>query len=428
MKVALLGNTCNNNFAFMRYLIDLGIETHLFLYSNEGKDDSNPIHSPYWDSFFSDQLKNHISYLDIPNGLISVIGRPDKFKLPLNLESFSKAISGFDICVGSGLAPALFKRIKKKLDIFYPYSIGIEWVGELENLKKLSTINLELPFRKILLHYQVEGIRNSIKVINWMPGNSENVLNRLSIPFELMHVPVYYPEDIKLFPENALKKINPSIIKKITDKNTFKIFSFMRHFWDFNSNNYDHETWATANKNNNLLIIGFKKFLNQFPNANAKLFLSEWGEDLNKSRKLVSDLSIEENVEWLPLMPRSNISYILSKYAQLAVGEFIISPNEMWGNTSWECIALGVPFMQSVNFSNSFFKDKFGFPLPPNILDVKSIEDVSNHIKNCYSKFTFSNLRDEENISWFKKYNSHALAKRWITLFEKVIEKKSNLY
>ncbi len=425
MKVALLGNTCNNNFAFMRYLLDLGIDTHLFLYSNEGKDDSNPIHSPSWDSFSSEKLKNRISYLEIPNGLISIIGRPDKLRLPLNLSSFSEAISEYDICVGSGLSPALFKRIKRKLDIFYPYSIGIEWVGELENLKKLSTINLELPFRKILLHYQVEGIRNCRKIINWMPGNSEDVLKRLSIPFELMHVPVYYPEDSKLPPEDALKQINKSLIEKITDKNTFKIFSFMRHFWDYDSKNYDHKTWASANKNNNLLIIGFQKFLSEFPNANAKLFLSEWGTDLKKSRKLISELSIEENVEWLPLLPRSNVSYILSKYAHLAVGEFIISPYEMWGNTSWECIALGVPFMQSVNFSNSYFKDKFGYPLPPQILDVKSIEDVTRNIINCYSKFDSLPNRIEENISWFNRYNSHALAKRWAIIFEKILKKKS---
>lgn len=423
MRVALLGNTCNNNSAFLKYLIDLGIDAHLFLYSNEGKESSNPIHSPSWDSFSSDHLKKHISYLDIPNGLISVIGRPDKFKLPLSLKSFSKAISRYDICIGSGLTPAIFQRLKKRLDIFYPYSTGIEWVGELEMLKKLSTINLELPFRKLLLYYQVEGIRNSRKVINWMPGNSEDVLNRLSIPFELMHVPVYYPEDTNLSPKIALKKINCSLIKKITDKNTFKIFSFMRHFWDFNQNNYDSKTWPTANKNNNLLIIGFQKFLEQYPNANAKLFLSEWGTDLNKSKKLISDLSIDKNVEWLPLIPRSNISYILSKYAQLAVGEFIISPNETWGSTGWECIALGVPFMQSVNFSNSYFKSKFGYPLPPNILDVKSIEDVNKHIVNNYLKFNSSNYRDEKNINWFKSYNSHALAKRWIAIFDQLIEK-----
>ena len=37
MKVALIGNTCNNNFAFWRYLLDLGINAHLFLYSDEGR-------------------------------------------------------------------------------------------------------------------------------------------------------------------------------------------------------------------------------------------------------------------------------------------------------------------------------------------------------------------------------------------------------
>ena len=36
--------------------------------------------------------------------------------------------------------------------------------------------------------------------------------------------------------------------------------------------------------------------------------------------------------------------------------------------------------MQSINFSNSYFKTKFGYPLPPKILDVKSIEDVVFHI------------------------------------------------
>ena len=83
----------------------------------------------------------------------------------------------------------------------------------------------------------------------------------------------------------------------------------------YDSNQFDLQTWSDNNKNNNLLIIGFKKFIEQFP-TKIKLFLSEWGPDLN-SPKLISDLSIKEYVEWLPLLPRSNISYILSKYAQL---------------------------------------------------------------------------------------------------------------
>lgn len=81
--------------------------------------------------------------------------------------------------------------------------------------------------------------------------------------------------------------------------------------------------------------------------------------------------------------------------------------------------------MQSVNFTNSYFKSKFGYPLPPKILDVKSIEDVTKNIKDCYSKFTKSPTRDKDNISWFKLYNSHALAKRWLNLFHQITENKS---
>ena len=94
MRIALIGNTCNNNFAFLRYLLDLGIETHLFLYSNEGKKDSNPIHSPSWDSFSSHLFQNHISYLDIPNGLHAI--NPDN--LTSSLKSFSEAIQIRHMC------------------------------------------------------------------------------------------------------------------------------------------------------------------------------------------------------------------------------------------------------------------------------------------------------------------------------------------
>ena len=119
-----------------------------------------------------------------------------------------------------------------------------------------------------------------------MPGSSEDVLNRLSIPFEFMHVPVYYPEDTELSPTNALKKINSSLINKITDKNTFKIFSFMRHMWVFDTNNYDHQAWQNNNKNNNFLIIGFKSFLTNFPVARRSYSFQNGGQILTIPKNL----------------------------------------------------------------------------------------------------------------------------------------------
>ena len=36
MKIALLGNMNNNNFALLRYFRDLGFDAHLLLFKNDG--------------------------------------------------------------------------------------------------------------------------------------------------------------------------------------------------------------------------------------------------------------------------------------------------------------------------------------------------------------------------------------------------------
>lgn len=37
MKIGLIGNMNNNNFALMRYFRDLGADAHLLLYANDGQ-------------------------------------------------------------------------------------------------------------------------------------------------------------------------------------------------------------------------------------------------------------------------------------------------------------------------------------------------------------------------------------------------------
>ena len=424
MKVALLGNTCNNNFSFLRYLLDLGVDAHLYLYSNEGRREENPLHAPKWDTFNSNSFENKVSYLDVPNGLISVIGRPDKLCLPLNLSKFSQTLSKYDLCVGSGLSPAIFFRLKRSLDIFYPYGTGLEWVNDNETKMNLLTLNLEWPFRKLLTYLQLQGLRKTKRVTNWLPGITEEVFKKYSINTHNMHIPAYYAEEINAQPNQLLKNLNEHLIKRITDQNRFKIFSFMRHYWVYKKNLNYKNTWMNVNKNNDLLIRGFANFINKFPEKNCTLFLSEWGIDLEDSRQLVKELNIENQVAWMPLMPRSYITYIFSNYANLAVGEFVISENEHWGNTAWECLALGVPFMQTVNYTENSFKKFFGYGLPPEILNVKTFEDVSSHINETYNKSNKSCIKLSRNIDWFKKYNGHSLTRNWINIFEDLVSEK----
>ena len=37
--------------------------------------------------------------------------------------------SKYDILIGSGLTPAILNRVNINLDLFFPYSFGVEWVG-----------------------------------------------------------------------------------------------------------------------------------------------------------------------------------------------------------------------------------------------------------------------------------------------------------
>tara|TARA_B100000700_G_C15062736_1_gene867010 strand:- start:11566 stop:12849 length:1284 start_codon:yes stop_codon:yes gene_type:complete len=427
MKVALLGNTCNNNFALLRYLLDLNIDAHLYLYSNEGKSHENPIHAPSWDSVDIKLYQKSISCLDIPNGLVSVIGRPDKLTLPLDLSNFSNELSEYDICVGSGLTPAIFRRMNKVLDIFYPYGVGIEWLADNECKKKLETLNLQWPLRKLLFYTQLDGLRKTRKVINWLPGITEDTLKKYSIPFSYLHIPAYYLESKPISGINERKHLDKTLLEKISNKQTFKIFSFMRHIWVFDKNKNDISTWPTCNKNNNLLIIGFKHFIDQNITRECKLFLSSWGDNVEDSKKLIAELNLQPYIEWIPLMPRSIITYILSEYADMAVGEFIISPGESWGSTAWECIAHGVPFMQSVNYKKHDFKNLWGYDLPPQILNVQNSDDVTRHISDIFNQSRNGKIKCPKNSIWFKEYNGHALAKEWIKLFNHIILQKNKV-
>ena len=44
MKIGLIGNMNNNNFAFLRYLIDLGYDAKLIIFKNEMMGNSSHFH------------------------------------------------------------------------------------------------------------------------------------------------------------------------------------------------------------------------------------------------------------------------------------------------------------------------------------------------------------------------------------------------
>lgn len=414
MKIALLGNTCNNNFAWLRYFRDLGVDAHLLLYSNEGLPDSNPIHNPEWDTWNIGRHSGCIHRLAVPNGIEGLVGRPDKFRLRPSIAKLSQMFSGYDLYIGSGISPGLFARMGKSLSLFYPYSTGVEWVGEGETVKKLRTLNLELPFRLYVKKMQVSGIRSARIVSNSLLDETQNVLREIRPDTIVEYIPQYYNRE---HIPNHVPDTNIEHLTQAIGEGIFKVFSHMRHHWVYDEDLYGIETWAQFNKNNQWLIEGFARFAKDYSESRAKLILVEWGKDVQHSKQLCASLGIEKDVIWLPLLKRKLVSWILSHCCDIAVGEFCTYRGALWGSTGWESLACGKPLMQSFNFRPGEFNELYGHP-PPDLLDVKSSEDVYDSLARTYRH---PKLRESMGISsklWFNNHNGISLAEKWLVRFE----------
>jgi glycosyltransferase involved in cell wall biosynthesis len=410
IRIALIGNTCNNNFSIMRYFRTLGVDAHLLLYSDEGFIDSNPIHNPEWDTWCISDWSSFIHRLPIPNGIHGVVGRPDLLiRRPREFELI-KMFEGYDEYIGSGISPALFSRMNKSLSIFYPYSTGVEWVADGQTERKFKRYNLQWPFRWYVKQKQISGMRSAKKTINPLLDHTQEVLEKYNIQSIKKNIPLVYNL------ENIPSQVDDEILKylKFNLNNTdFIIFSHMRHHWVNQEHLYESSTWWRRNKHNDWLIQGFSMFLKKQPNA--KLILVDWGKDAAASRTLCSSLNLDNSVIWLPLLQRRQIFWILTHFCDVAVGEFVQSPGALWASTGWEALAVGVPTMQSVNFDNGSYEKVYGHPLPA-FMDVKSIEDVCTNLSKVNFDESFERENARKNREWFSKFSGIELAKDWLNL------------
>ena len=120
MRVALIGNMNNNNFSIMRYLRDLGIDAHLILMKNDyTKSQAHFI--PENDTWEIEKWKSYIHYLNYYDweGILFRSGK-----------SIKNDFKEYDILIGSGYIPVLLSKAKVYLDIFYPYTTGVEGVTD----------------------------------------------------------------------------------------------------------------------------------------------------------------------------------------------------------------------------------------------------------------------------------------------------------
>ena len=430
MKIALLGNMNNNNFALLRYFRDLGFDAHLLLFKNDGTGHSDHFKVES-DTFEIKKWKPYIHQTDISDNIICAFNFPLSWLLslrfyikskfnknltfapPVSRKYLKKLLKNYTHLIGSGITPAMLNRIDKSLTIFFPYAIGVEYYGDfvIKSLaKKKSGLISRYIFKKIK-NAQKKGIKNSMHIINPERSITEFNLVKLGIKTKPLFLPLYY-ENLKYGSLN-IKKIH-SINQKLKNS-SFSVISHARLFWKKPSN-YSENQWIGQNKNNHRLILAFVKLKRSRPKLRPLLILFEYGPDVKSTKNLIEKLGINKDVIWLPKMDRKFIYHIISK-VDVGIGEFYDIKELTWGLTAAEIMMMGKPVIQAFDYTKNKFMKTFGTTLPP-IIAAKTENQIYNQLKILSNSKKKRLQIGKLSKVWFDNNMGIDCAKKWTYLIE----------
>lgn len=339
-KVAIFGNTNNNNYVIARYLVDNGFRVTMYLAEYE-----RSLFHPYMDTYEADDSIK-LEYLEWGS-----------------IHDFSSSITDIELdsdclIIASGSFMAYLNKLGIKVNIFvvvggdlheYPFfwrlvsltkllSVVKRWkkTNVKNNESEIQSFGVSLPkhlnlFRVIrnlwrFSKHQFLAIRKAeivlLDVSNAMWESSLRKIRTINQDRILASPPMIYLNeyDSDRLPERLVQSqyYDESIYAIIKESN-FVIFQHCRQLWT-EKNKYC--------KGNDKLIRGFADYIQS--GQKAILVLLEYGEDVDASRALINELNIVERVVWLPVMPRKDLMCWLN-LSDVVVGELEYTVTPTYG-------------------------------------------------------------------------------------------------
>ena len=218
MKIGILGNMNNNGFSLLRYLRDLGMDAHLLLFRDDGTGHSSHF-AIRCDTWCYSKWQAYISQLPATNGYGQALSRTFIDRIILGIvylirrglmvpnalmvlppkradtKVLRSILSRYDVFIGSGATPAILDSLCMRLDIFFPYSIGIEYVNQPNFSRHRKSKNPIVRYiaRQMYLK-QVSGIRNARTCVN-MECSERTIesFKEIGVKPEVSAVPFVYP-------------------------------------------------------------------------------------------------------------------------------------------------------------------------------------------------------------------------------------------
>lgn len=235
------------------------------------------------------------------------------------------------IIIGTGISPVLLENLNRPLDIYYPSSQGVEFIGSPEGLENNKGSILRLGLGKFLKSKMMSALEKVSLVVNSDEGLTHETMSKLKLKrYHLDIIPIVEPHNNKF-------EITSNIY------NSIELVMFSRLHW-VRPEGYDPLNWEKENKNNDLFISAFANFVkNNTVGKNTKLTIVEYGKDILETRYLIQKLGIHGNVHFHPIVQKEEIMPFLNRY-DILVGEFY-KHNASIGGTGLEALQLQKPFI-----------------------------------------------------------------------------------
>lgn len=374
IKIACVENMNNNMFAVMRHLRLKGYNADLIC--------SNEVDHflPQADTF-EDTYLNYIKEFDFTKTDI----------LHANKLVINTFFSNYDFIIACGPSIAYLTYAEIKIDIVIPYG------SDLYNVPFYEPGSAHDPildkWRLVLATNQRKGIENATAVIfDYTSDDFEKVIDK----FKFRGTRYMYPCPFIFTPEFNWKKAShlQSLstfsykMNEIRTKYEFIAFSHIRQAWK-----NPPDMWCY--KGNERIFKAFRNFLNA-TNANACLIVFEYGTCIQDSKNLVTELKLDNNVIWFPLMQRRDILTMIS-YIDIGIGEI--------GNFSWfsygaiyEFLCMKKPVIHRRDNDIYVGKVESFYPM----YSAANEAQVTTALIDCYSNKAESEQIAEAAYDWYR--------------------------
>jgi len=179
----------------------------------------------------------------------------------------------------------------------------------------------------------------------------------------------------------------------------FVLMSPSRHDWDIKGS--DH------------MIRAFAAFVRQ-DRPRALLLLNDWGLEVERSRALIAELGIQQNVRWLAPLPKLRL---IDAYraSDLVLDQFVLGT---FGAVTAEAMACGRPVLTSFDPS----LHEWCFPELPPVVDVRTPEQIYSEMSRLAGDDRAREELGRASRDWVERQHGWQLVvDRLLSIYDEVL-------